>query len=176
MQTLVVNFFAGPGTGKSSMAAGLFSELKWRNINCEMALEFAKDKVWEGSISVLHDQIYIFGKQLHRLRRLDGKVNVAITDSPLLLSLIYGRHEPEEFKRLVWKVYDEYWNFNVFLKRHKPFHPAGRLQDEREARQLDEKIKRLLQLGNVPFLEIDTGRESIVELANKVTDILGLAT
>ena len=53
--TLVVNFFAGPGAGKSSMAAGLFAELKFRGVNCELATEYAKDKVWEGSLGVFDD-------------------------------------------------------------------------------------------------------------------------
>ena len=51
--TLLVNFYAGPGTGKSSTMAGVFSELKWMGVNCEMAPEFAKEKVWEGSLNIL---------------------------------------------------------------------------------------------------------------------------
>ncbi len=40
------------------------------NINCEMALEFAKDKVWEESFKTMDDEIYIFGKQFHKIWRL----------------------------------------------------------------------------------------------------------
>ncbi len=61
---LIVNLFGGPGAGKSTMAAGLFSELKWRGINCELATEYAKEKVWEESYAIFENQIYIFGKQL----------------------------------------------------------------------------------------------------------------
>ena len=64
---IVVNLFAGPGSGKSTTCAGVFSKLKLAGVNCEMALEYAKDKVWENSLDVLDDQIYVFGKQLHRL-------------------------------------------------------------------------------------------------------------
>ena len=66
-----------------------------------MALEYAKDKVWEESYGVLENQIYIFGKQLHRVWRLIDKVDIIITDAPILMSLIYGSRESEEFHALV---------------------------------------------------------------------------
>ena len=45
MKTIVVNLIAGPCSGKSTIAAGLFHKLKKQGIEAEMSLEFAKDKV-----------------------------------------------------------------------------------------------------------------------------------
>ena len=56
--TLIINLIGGPGSGKSTTAAGLFYKLKQMGIDCEMALEFAKDNVWEESLMTLNDQIY----------------------------------------------------------------------------------------------------------------------
>ena len=79
-KTLVVNFCAGPGAGKSILCAATFAALKWRGVSAEMALEYAKDKVWEETETVFKNQLYIFGKQQYRMHRLDGKVDVIVTD------------------------------------------------------------------------------------------------
>jgi uridine kinase len=44
-KSLIVNIYGMPSAGKSTTAAGVFSELKWLNIDCELATEYAKDKV-----------------------------------------------------------------------------------------------------------------------------------
>ena len=57
MKTLVINLIGGPCSGKSTIASGVFHEIKKMNINAELALEFAKDKVWEESFRTIDDQI-----------------------------------------------------------------------------------------------------------------------
>ena len=61
-ETLVVNFFGGPGVRKSTFCAELFARLKWENVNCEMALEYAKDIVWEENYKILENQFYVLYK------------------------------------------------------------------------------------------------------------------
>ena len=173
-ETLVVNLFAGPGTGKSSTMAGVFSELKWRGVNCEMAPEFAKEKVWEESTKILGNQIYIFGKQLHTLHRVMGKVDVVITDSPLLLSIIYGPHEGPCFINLVHDVFQRFHNYNFFLRRHKAYNPSGRLQNEQEAIELDHKIAALFAHPHgYPHCVIDSGREAVQDICDRVIQQIG---
>ena len=59
---IVVNLYGGPGSGKSTTAAGIFSELKMLGLNTELVTEYAKDKVWEKHESILDNQIYVFAK------------------------------------------------------------------------------------------------------------------
>ena len=154
-KTTVVNLFAGPGAGKSTFCAGVFASLKWLGVNCEMALEYAKDMVWQQSFDVLNNQLYVFGKQQNRLFRLNGKVDVIITDSPLINSLIYDAQKREQtraaFVELVLAEHWSYDNLNFFIERRKRYNPIGRLQTKTEAEQLDARIRKVLEARNIPY-------------------------
>lgn len=161
MGTLVVNFFGGPGTGKSSTTASTFAALKWRDVNCEMALEFAKDKVWERSAHVLDNQLYVFGKQFHRIYRLLDQVDVILTDAPLLNSILYYQGANEHFSRMVFEEHRQLRNVNIFLQRIKPYNPAGRLQDEQEAKALDKRIVHILDYLGEDYFTLPADPKSI---------------
>jgi len=169
-RTLVVNFFAGPGTGKSTTMAHCFAELKWKGYDCEMATEYAKDKVWEGSEHVLNNQFYVSGKQYHRLKRLEGKVQIILTDSPLLLATYYGRKEPQEFRDLLIKYHETFENLNVFLRRQKDYNPNGRLQTLEEAKAIDDEFYNMVGSQRGDLLEIEATKDNvntIVEVIEK---------
>lgn len=153
--TLIINLIGGPGSGKSTTAAGLFHQLKQMGIDCEMALEFAKDKVWEESLMTLNDQIYIFGKQYHKLWRLNNKVDVIITDSPLLVSLYYNKEESKYFNDFVVEQYNKFNNVLYFINRPDDYQTNGRTQTEEESKNIDKVLKNLITKYNISYKEID---------------------
>jgi hypothetical protein len=136
---LVVNLFAGPGAGKSTLAAATFAALKKRGVCAELVTEFAKDCAWEGRTGPLRCQPYVFGEQLWRMERLRGRgVEIAVTDSPILLSAIYaGDDAPPEFAAAVRAYAAREDAVNILVLRSKPYDPRGRFQTEEEARALD---------------------------------------
>ena len=172
--TIVVNLIGGPGSGKSTTAAGLFYNLKKMGINCEMALEYAKDKVYEESFKTMDDQLYIFGKQYHRMWRLENLVDVIITDSPLLLSIYYNKTKSNYFEDLIVEQYNKFNNMLYILKRDNiEFKQEGRIQNEEESKHIDMEVKNILDRNNINYIEISTldAIEKITEdVVNKLND------
>lgn len=172
METLVLNLFGGPGTGKSTTAAGVFAELKSRGILCEIATEYAKDLVWSRSDHLLANQIYVFGEQHHRITRLEGQVPIIITDAPLLHSIIYDRGENPYFRPMVLAEHKKLHNLNVFLERIKEFEPQGRVHNEEQARGIDKEIYDMLawlkgEAGDDLFSTFPAGKDSFPLIADE---------
>ena len=167
----VINLYAGPGTGKSTTCAALFAELKYRNINTEMVLEFAKEATWENRGKKLFAaQEYIFAKQHFRLSKIANEVDFVITDSPLLLSLIYmpKKFNMPSLKLVIKEAYDAYDNINIFLNRssHKPYNPKGRNQNEEDAHLLDAYILAMLNVYGLSYHSLDFSRENPKQIIN----------
>lgn len=175
MAAHIINLFAGPGSGKSTMAASLFAELKKLGVNAELVTEYAKDCVWEGRLYTLTNQIYIFGKQLHRLFRVVDKVDVVVTDSPILFSIIYAPNYSANFSNLVKEVFANFKNINLFVRRSSKYNPIGRTQTEEEAVALDSKIEDLLKECNQPFRNVDKFINT-TDLAQQLVSELNLPT
>jgi hypothetical protein len=152
----VINLFGAPGTGKSTTAAGLFFQLKWRGLKVELVGEYAKDVVWEERHNVLEDQLYILAKQWRRIHRLRGQVDYAIVDSPIALSHVYSARQDDitnssEFWTMVDQVFKSFDNVNYLLERTKTYHRYGRAHTEEEANQLQKEIEAMLKLWGYPY-------------------------
>jgi hypothetical protein len=168
---IVINLFGGPGIGKSTIAALLFGKLKQNGYNAELVMEYAKDKVWEESYKTLENQIYVFGKQLHRIWRLKDKVDFIITDSPLLLSIIYDKENDQNLKSLVLSSFNKFNNKIYLLKRQTEYQKDGRLQTEEEAKNIDKIIEDLLSETGVEY-KICYNLENIVnDIYNECIEI-----
>jgi hypothetical protein len=160
----VLNFYAGPGTGKSTTATAVFSELKQLGINCEVVFEYAKDATWERrGEKVFKAQEYIFGKQHFRMARVADEVDIVITDSPILLGLVYT--DPDfgmpSLAKVTKEAFGLYDNLDVFLERNKPYNPKGRNQTLEQAIKLDGNIKQVLAEMSPNSLTMPYGRSAV---------------
>lgn len=169
MNTTFISLFAGPGAGKSTAAAGIFSHLKQLGYDAELVPEFAKELVWENHSTALENQSYVTARQFYMINRLKGKCEFVITDSPVFLGAAYATSEYPQcyLDTLAW------WNsltatpqYNFFITReHSAFEQNGRVHSELESKMIDDRILSLMDAFNVHHetLSADTVIEHIVK-------------
>ena len=164
--------FAGPGSGKSTIAAGVFHVLKTRGVVCEYAPEYAKDLCWEERSVALGNQPLILGKQFNRLWRLIGKVEVVITDAPLLLAITYNNGKLKALDALALELHNSFDNMNYFISRVKKYSTAGRNQTELEARVLDVAVEKMLMDNGIPHLDVAGNKWGLKSIVSDVMEAL----
>lgn len=173
--TKVINLFAGSGAGKSTIAAGLYYQMKLLGLNVELVREYVKTMAWQGIKIGPYDQPYIFGMQLKYESSLYNKVDYIITDSPLLLSPVYElyyrgdsitEHPALKFMNKAKEDGVEY--INLFLERNKPFDTRGRYETEEQAKQVDDLLKVKLIEWDMPYTMINATD------CDKVKTIMGI--
>jgi nicotinamide riboside kinase len=175
----VINLYGGPGTGKSTTAAGLFAKMKQAGLKVELVREYAKDLVYDGRHNIIQDdQLYIFAKQNRRMRMLHDHVDYIITDSPLFLSVVYGKlyeNMSYTFSELILEYYKKYDNINIFITRNLEEHSYqkyGRDQTQVEAIKIDESIKNDLYAYGIPYNKFNYSNN---ELVDKIFELITLS-
>jgi len=164
----IINLFGGPGSGKSTTAAGLFHQMKCVGVEVELVQEYAKDMVWEHRHNILEDQIYIFAKQQRRIARLKNHgLEWVITDSPIPLGLCYTKPEDmsDAFHDLVMQVFNSYENYNFYLTRNVIYNPNGRNQKtESEAAHVDDKVLHMLMQNQIVYQTVQGGTSAVKDI------------
>jgi hypothetical protein len=163
--SIIINFFSGPGAGKSTQASELFTLMKKNHMDVELTFEFPKMIAWEENYSAVKDQFYITANQHRNISRLYGKVEYIIVDSPIILGLVYNgiygnkndyptSFYDNSFDIFIIELFKKYKSLNILLKRDdKTFNGNGRLQNLQESKHIDEKIKEQLEMYKIPFIE-----------------------
>lgn len=169
-KTVIVNLFGGPGSGKSTQSAGLFYKLKMNSFDCELINEYAKWCTWEKNWTALSDQFMVSGQQHYKQHMLVGQVDAIITDSPLLLGLVYYKEEDpvirKSFVDLLTSVFNRNNNIVFLMKRKKVYNPNGRNQTEEEAKEVDTQIRNMLVEYKIEYTEIDGTPEGLEQMYN----------
>lgn len=153
-RTTVINLWAGPGHGKSTLATGLFSELKKQGYSVEYVAEFVKEWAWENRKISKYDQITISAEQITREARLLGKVDFIVTDSPVLLSGFYdNKYNVKPLVLSMLKAYkaetkrDGHADVHLVIPQlFKEFKTEGRFQSQKEAQQFHGEILEFQRL------------------------------
>lgn len=147
---LVLNAYGGPGSGKTTACMEICAKLKKLGYNAEYVQEYAKDLVYDKKFSLLdgtqEHQFEILKEQTHRIDRLYGQTDFIVTDSPVLLNLIYNQELTPEYAAGVNDLYNQYENFSFFIRRDEnSFQKEGRIHDFEQSKEKDMQIKQLLK-------------------------------
>lgn len=170
--TTYINLFGGPGVGKSTAAAELFSRFKKQGKSVELVTEFAKDLVWENRQSTLAIQPYVSMKQFRNLARLKDKVDYVITDSPILKDSVYARRYasdlPQAYHELLFFLHSNLGDsINILLTRDHIYDSEGRYQTEEQAVEIDDELHFMLELHDIDYYECSTSIDDIIEAVHQ---------
>lgn len=169
--TYVVNLVGGPCSGKSTVAAEIFSKLKQEGYNAELLSEYIKNQIYMQNTYVSKCQPYIFANELFLLECLCQSVNIVIHDGSFLNNIIYDWRNDETFNKYVLEQYNRFNNIDFFIKRDDDFEfsEAGRIHTLEESKKLDEKIFNIYKENNRKLYVIP-----IKNAANNIINILKL--
>lgn len=173
--TIIVNLFGAPGSGKSTTRAGLFYKLKINDINCEEIPEYPKDLTWEERKFTLGIQQYIFGKQLRNILRVINKVDVIVTDCPLMMISYYAERTEREGKVYPETFYQYMFDqtkqlelpnkvHNFFMVRAKKYNPVGRNQTEEESNQLSLELQDHMKSYRIPYTTVKGDKNAVDQI------------
>ena len=161
--TKIINLFSGPSAGKSSVAGGLFWELKRIHKRVDAPYEFPKVLAWDENHHAIKDQFFVIGNQHRGIARSWGSVDYIIMDSPILLALIYknmysdnteypASFYGDEFDNFIISLHKKYDTLNIFLERDEShFEDSGRYQNLEQSKAIDGKIKEMLQNLDIEY-------------------------
>lgn len=178
IKTQIINLFGGPGTGKSSIAAGLVHALKKQHISCDAPYEFPKILAWDNNKEAIKDQLYVLANQHRGIVKSYGKVKYILVDSPIMLSIVYkdyysaGAAEYPSF--LYGALFDEfivslhnfYDSINIVLQRSEEtdHNEQERYHNLTESIELDKTIRATLTKWGISYTEISMDKDPVQEI------------
>jgi len=156
-----INFFGGPGVGKSTLASRLFTMWSQLGHSATLIPEIVKQLVYARTPPQGWDYTLTFAQQLYaEYTPLNYGVQRIVTDSPLLLQVIYAQHHgctvANPLARICDQFEEEYPSVNFLIERHFPFQTEGRFQaTEGEAIEMDGIIEALMKCYCIPYTRIN---------------------
>ena len=178
MRTKIINLVGSPSSGKSLIAALLFTELKMMHKRTEYVQEYAKTLVWQNKLDELANQYNVTMKQYKMIKAVNGKVEYICLDSPLLLGIYYNRYHPdnvsniEKTEKMILNKIDEFDNIYIFIERNKefPYEIEGRIHNEDESNEISLYLIDILKEFRIPYKSFRSDKSNIQEMIKYILE------
>ena len=174
----VINLIGEAGVGKTTTAAGIFHNLSIKGYKSEYVPEIVKGYAWEtpkdsNGKSLVHpifkQQVYILGEQNRHLERLREHRDVAIVESPLILTAIYKPDNYlDSFENIVLEMFNTYDNVNIVLERTHNYDTNGRVQTEEESKTIRKLLLNYLDRNNIEYVLFKTHKKISKEITKYI--------
>ncbi len=159
--TKIINIIGGPGCDKSLFSSAIILNLNLRNKSVEQIPDYAKALVWQKDFDALKNQYQLAQRQFEMLDLLDGQVQYLVTECALMQVLYYNQSYPENIcdvtktHHQILNWYNRHDNINILVERgDKKYVQTGRFQNEEQARKIDEKLRQMLEVEQIPFISM----------------------
>ena len=173
-QFSLVNIYGAIGSGKSTVASGVFWKLKMLQYSVNLVTEFSRELGYDHSIAI-SDIPYVIGNQWHRIYQ-SYKFDIVINDSPLPQWTVFHSYMDKECKDFIFYLNKKHSSMNYFLKREFPIcHQFNRKVDEldKKMQEYHIKLKEMLDFQNIEYKTLKSN-ESAVDII--VADIVAMHT
>jgi len=176
-----IALMGAPSTGKSTLAAGIYTALKNIGENGELVQEYIREHIYKHGVpnSVLFQAI-IFDKQFRREARIPEGLDFLVTDSPITLCYLYALHyanpkdvdQREMVRHLYSNTLEDLYRYDmVYVLEHNfdPVDDGVRYQKRDEIDTIQNMIIHFLKTHKVPFklLSKNTSTQERIKIIQK---------
>ena len=112
----------------------------------------------------------MFGQQFYKISRLSNLVDVVITDSPLMLSILYNKCPKlgKSFSSMVHEVARSYYSLDYLLNpiNEGNYDNVGRIHSQDESMQISQRIVDMLDEHSIRYKTLShdiSGYDSVVD-------------
>jgi hypothetical protein len=173
-----INFFGGPGVGKTTLASRAFVMLSQSGQSVAQVQECVKQAVYAQREIKGWDCVLTAAQQLNaEYLPLSYGVQQIVSDSPLLLQAVYAQHykcpAASQMSAMCFEFEKCYPSVNFLVQRCFPFQSEGRYQsNEGEALEIDDIIETGIACHCLPFTRIrpDMSDSQLESLLYQITD------
>lgn len=171
-----INLFAGPGSGKTTVALYVTAILSKKGYYVDIANEAAKNWVYDGVDLTKSDEIIqlkIFNEQLSKEQLLlKGGLDFVICDSPLLLNAYFSKI-PYLIDLSLKNSNNDDFNFWIERYNQEHFNDNGRSHNIIQSKRIDNELKNFIladnRISNLITLSGDSEQKAneIIEIVEK---------